>query len=125
MIPVTYNGSSWEKADATSNDWYNYSEGIWANAVTVTSSSRSNYLSAAVGTEINMDDIETMWVWIPRYSYTIGSEDGTNYYGKQGEFLDTTPTQALPGEIDIKFIGTEEKDRGTMGRKICKICKRL
>ena len=113
MIPVTYNGSSWEKADATSNDWYNYSEGIWANAVTVSSSSRSNYLSAAVGTEINMDDIETMWVWIPRYSYTIGSEDGTNYYGKQGEFLDTTPTQALPGEIDIKFIGTEEKDRGT------------
>ena len=113
MIPVTYNGSSWEKADATSNDWYNYSEGIWANAVTVTSSSRSNYLSAAVGTEINMDDIETMWVWIPRYSYSIGSEDGTNYYGKQGEFLDTTPTQALPGEIDIKFVDTNTKDRGT------------
>ena len=113
MIPVTYNGSNWEKADATSNNWYNYSEGIWANAVTVSESTRSTYQSAAVGTEINMDDIETMWVWIPRYSYTIGSEDGTNYYGKQGGFLDTTPTQALPGEIDIKFIGTEEKDRGT------------
>ena len=113
MIPVTYNGSNWEKADATSNNWYNYSEGIWANAVTVTSSSRSNYLSAEVGTEINMDDIETMWVWIPRYSYSIGSEDGTNYYGKQGEFLDTTPTQALPGEIDIKFVDTNTKDRGT------------
>ena len=113
MIPVTYNGSSWEKADATSNNWYNYSEGMWANAVTVTSSSRSTYQSASVGTEINMDDIETMWVWIPRYSYSIGSEDGTNYYGKQGDYLDTTPTQVLPGEIDIKFIGTEEKDRGT------------
>ena len=113
MIPVTYNGSNWEKADATSNNWYNYSEGIWANAVTVSESTRSTYQSAAVGTEINMDDIETMWVWIPRYSYTIGSEDGTNYYGKQGDYLDTTPTQELPGEIDIKFIGTEEKYRGT------------
>ena len=113
MIPVTYNGSNWEKADATSNDWYNYSEGIWANAVTVTSSSRSNYLSAEVGTVVNMDDIETMWVWIPRYSYTIGSEDGTNYYGKQGDYLDTIPTVELPGEIDIKFVDTNTKDRGT------------
>ncbi len=113
MIPVTYNGSSWEKADATSNNWYNYSEGMWANAVTVSSTTRSTYQSAEVGTEISMDDIETMWVWIPRYSYTIGSEDGTNYYGKQGEFLDTTPTQELPGEIDIRFVDTNTKDRGT------------
>ena len=113
MIAVTYNGSSWIKADSNSKDWYDYSEQRWANAVTVTSSSRSTYQSAAVGTEISMDDIETMWVWIPRYSYTIGSEDGTNYYGKQGEFLDTTPTQELPGEIDIKFVDTSTKDRGT------------
>ena len=60
-----------------------------------------------------MDDIETMWVWIPRYSYTIGSEDGTNYYGKQGDYLDSTPTQGLPGEIDVKFVSTSVKDRGT------------
>ena len=60
-----------------------------------------------------MEDIETMWVWIPRYSYTIGSEDGTNYYGKQGDYLNSTPTQALPGEIDIKFIDVDTKDRGT------------
>ena len=31
-----------------------------------------------------MNDIETMWVWIPRYSYSIASEDGTNYYGRKG-----------------------------------------
>ena len=113
MIAVTYNGSRWVKADANSKDWYDYSEQRWANAVTVTSASRSTYQSASVGTEISMDDIETMWVWIPRYSYTIGSEDGTNYYGKQGEFLDTTPTQELPGEIDIRFVDTSTKDRGT------------
>ena len=112
MIAVRYNGSNWVKTDID-NNWYNYDIGQWANAVTVSSSSRDRYLSSPVGTEISMEDIETMWVWIPRYSYTIGSEDGTNYYGKQGDYLDTTPTQALPGEIDIKFIDTNTKDRGT------------
>ena len=60
-----------------------------------------------------MDDIETIWVWIPRYSYTIGSEDGTNYYGKQGDYLDSIPTQLLTGEIDIKFVKPNVKERGT------------
>ena len=112
MIAVTYNGSNWVKADTNNkdNDWYNYDEQKWANAVTVSSSTRSTYKNANVGTVINMNDIETMWVCIPRYSYSIGSEDGTNYYGKQGEFLTTTPTQELPGEIDIKFVPTGEKD---------------
>ncbi len=66
-----------------------------------------------------MDDIETMWVWIPRYSYTIASENGTTYYGKRGVYyygkrgvyLNSTPTAALPGEIDIKFV---DKDRVTL-----------
>ena len=115
MIPVTYNGTNWIKADVTNtnNDWYNYNEQKWANAVTVSSSTRDTYKNASNGTVVNMDDIETMWVWIPRYSYSIGSEDGTNYYGKQGEYLDTTPTLELPGEIDIKFVSENKKDRGT------------
>ena len=113
MIAVRYNGSNWVKADSSTNNWYNYDKQEWANAVTVTSDTRDRYLSAPTGTEIEMNDIETMLVWIPRYSYSIGSVDGTNYYGKQGDYLDTTPTQALPGEIDIKFVDTNTKDRGT------------
>ena len=113
MIAVRYNGSNWVKADNSTNNWYNYDKQEWANAVTVSSSTRDTYLSAPTGTEIEMNDIETMWVWIPRYSYSIGSVDGTNYYGKQGDYLDTIPTQALPGEIDIKFVDTNTKDRGT------------
>ena len=113
MIAVRHDGYNWVKTDKD-NDWYNYSRGIWANAVTVTEESREEYLSAKVGTVINMEDIETMWVWIPRYSYTIASEDGgANYYGKRGVYLSSTPTQALPGEIDIKFVGTDVKERGT------------
>ena len=113
MIAVTYNGSEWVKADTSNTDsnWYNYDELKWANAVTVSSTTRDTYKSASVGTVVNMDDIETMWVWIPRYSYSIGSVDGTNYYGKQGEYLSSSPTQELPGEIDVKFVPAGEKDR--------------
>ena len=113
MIAVRYDGSNWVKADSSTNNWYNYDKQEWANAVTVSTDTRSTYLSAEIGSTISMNDIETMWVWIPRYSYTIGSEDGTNYYGKQGDYLDSTPTVELPGEIDIKFVSTSTKDRGT------------
>ena len=112
MIAVSYNGTDWVKTNID-NNWYSYDNGKWANAVTVSETSRSTYLSAEVGTVVSMDDIETMWVWIPRYNYTIGSEDGTNYYGKQGDYLDSIPTQSLPGEIDIKFVSISTKDRGT------------
>ncbi|HIS38371.1 MAG TPA: hypothetical protein IAB45_02555 [Candidatus Onthousia faecavium] len=120
MIAVKYENNNWVKADISNanNDWYNYNEQKWANAVTVSSSTRESYKNASVGTIINMNDIETMWVWIPRYSYTIGSKDGTNYYGKQGNFLTTTPTQELPGEIDVKFVASGEKDRCSAKYKV-------
>ena len=75
MIPVYYDegSGSWKKADQENitNKWYDYSNKMWANAVTVSETNREAYLSAEVGTEIAMSDINTMWVWIPRYKYTI------------------------------------------------------
>ncbi len=111
MIPVVYDTTDkrWEKADVTS-EWYNYNNQEWANAVTVTATSRSGYQKAEAGTEVKMADILQMWVWIPRYSYTIKSEDGTHYYGKKEEGRSDEPSQLLPGEIDIKFIRKDEKD---------------
>ena len=112
MIEVKHDGYNWVKTDVE-NGWYNYRMGIWANAITVKSSKLAEYQSAPVGTEINMDDVETMWVWIPRYSYTIASENGTVYYGKKGVYLSNSPTKTLPGEIDVKFVDKNTKDRGT------------
>ncbi len=110
MIPVYYDKiddttGTWKKADVNNenNNWYDYSEQKWANAVTVVESKRNEILGAKVGTTIDMKNINTMWVWIPRYSYTIKSEDGTNYFGK-ASFDNKKPTQALPGEIDVKFV---------------------
>ena len=75
MIPVYYDEEEevWKKADEANitEKWYDYDAKMWANAVTVSETNRATYLSSPVGTTISMEDINTMWVWIPRYKYTI------------------------------------------------------
>ncbi len=69
MIPVyyDYDSNTWYKTNA--NKWYSYDEGIWANAVTVNSDKRKYYEESNVGTKIDISDINSMWVWIPRFNY--------------------------------------------------------
>lgn len=80
MIPVRWNGTTWVKADSNNfqgvNKWYDYDSKIWANAVTVTGATRATYQSAALGTEVLMNDILTFFVWIPRYKYLISAGAG-------------------------------------------------
>lgn len=75
MIPIKYNYviDEWVKADSsnTNNDWYDYYNKIWANAVMVTSDTRDTYMNASVGTTINEGDILAYYVWIPRYRYVL------------------------------------------------------
>ena len=88
----------WRVADSTNLNetyqWFDYNDYMWANAVTVKETStlttltlsdgttksctgtngvctRDDYLNSSMGTVIPMDDITTMWVWIPRYKYTM------------------------------------------------------
>ena len=85
MIPVYYDESTetWKKASKGNSNkkyqWYDYDNKMWANSVTVSSTNRSKYLFAKNGTEIPMDDILTMQVWIPRYKYKVWNynTDGT------------------------------------------------
>jgi len=113
MIPVCYNSEYdlWLKADSTnasqSHQWYSYSGKTWANAVTVTETNRQTYLDADPGTVIPMDDMNTMLVWIPRFSATSnGSYNGG--------------TQANPGAFNITFVNTETSahDAFTFGEEI-------
>ncbi len=107
MIPVVYDETrkEWVKQDLDKS--YDYSSQVWANAVTVVedgTQTRSYYKKAKAGTVISMSDINTMWVWIPRYSYTIKQP-----YGKESSD-NLSPSQELPGEIDVKFIPASEND---------------
>ena len=89
MIPVYYDEESevWRKADSTNQNksWFDYSNKKWANSVTVSSTNRSKYQSASVGTELPMNDILTMQVWIPRYKYKVWNynADGTKSSNEQ------------------------------------------
>ncbi len=117
MIPVYYDETSdvWKKADKNNNNsnyqWYSYEssgdkKGMWANAVTVKDTNRQTYLNATPGTAIPMDDITTMWVWIPRFNAVTPS----NYNGG---------TQAKPNAIDVTFVKPNETaiDAFTFGNK--------
>ena len=117
MIPVYYDEIEevWKKADVNNSNssyqWYSYEssgnyKGMWANAVTVTSTNRATYLNAAVGTTIPMDDINTMWVWIPRFNAVTPS----NYNGG---------TKEKPNAIDVTFVKQNEPaiDAFTFGDK--------
>ena len=117
MIPVYYDetNSVWKKANVSnkdiSNPWYSYNssgdyKGMWANAVTVKDTNRATYLNAEPGTTIPMDDINTMWVWIPRFNAVTPS----NYNGG---------TKTKPNAIDVTFVKQNETaiDAFTFGNK--------
>ena len=73
MIPITYDGTNWVKADeyGAYNEWYDYGNQKWANAVMVTSTKRDTYMNANIGTTIPENDILAYYVWIPRYKYKL------------------------------------------------------
>lgn len=77
MIPIYWDSSNVIRKASYSNDnnnWYDYANGKWANAVLV-NNNRSNYINAEEGTLIDVDDIVAYYVWIPRYSYKLFSLD--------------------------------------------------
>ena len=101
MIPITYDGSKWVKADeyGAYNNWYDYDNQKWANAVMVTSSKRDTYMNADVGTTIPENDILAYFVWIPRYKYKL--------------FNATYKSGTSPQVIDVVF----ENGTSTTGTK--------
>ena len=126
MIPVYYDESTetWKKASKGNSNkkyqWYDYDNKMWANSVTVSSTNRSKYLSASPGTEIPMDDILTMQVWIPRYKYKVWN------YNANGT------TSSSPQPIEITFenetestgeITCEDNIQGSSGDGTSEICK--
>ena len=97
MIPIKYDGTKWVKASTTTaNDWYDYTNKMWANAVMVTSGTRDTYMSATAGTTISEEDILAYYVWIPRYIYQLFNVYSTTMdpIEIQVEFEDGIPTKS-------------------------------
>ena len=100
LVPVVIadNGTV-TKADTTS-DWYSYENKKWANAVILADNTKT-YNNGDI---IPEDNIESYFVWIPKYSYQIfnlGTTDG---------YTSSKPETSIAKEIQIKFGTTNTND---------------
>src|SRR5574344_179191 len=66
MIPVVINDEGKAVYASSSSKWYDYTNANWANAVILKSG-----VSYKVGDTINSSDIDSYFVWIPRYRYQL------------------------------------------------------
>ena len=69
LIPVKFNSNGDTVIADTNEEWYNYDNHEWANAVLVTSSARSK----TAGQTLSQSEILQYYVWIPRYRYKLWS----------------------------------------------------
>ncbi len=100
LIPVTLADDG--KVTMVSKDdeeWYNYSEKRWANAVILNDSPSQTY---KIGDTIKESDIESYFVWIPKYKYKLWN---------------TGTASKNAHEIDIVF---DTKDTTDIEGKSCK-----
>ena len=96
LVPVVYNGTNWIVAK-TDEQWYNYLNQEWANAVLLKSSVEKD-VGDPVTVEGSNPDALAMFVWIPRFEYKIEGSYGTN------------GTQSLPGEIKVNLIPVDKTE---------------
>ena len=66
LVPVTIEKDGTVKYADTSKKWYNYCDKIWANAVIL-----EDGASYKVGDTISESDIQSYFVWIPKYKYKL------------------------------------------------------
>ena len=100
LIPVTLaDDGTVTKAD-TNTEWYKYEDKKWANAV-ILSDNTQTYNNGDTIPEAN---IESYFVWVPKYSYQIfnlGTTDG---------YTEGKPDSSNAKEIQIKFGTTNTND---------------
>ena len=99
LVPVTIKDNGEVTYADTSMEWYDYENKIWANAVILVSSPSQTY---SVGDTILESDIESYFVWIPKYSYKLW--DLGNYDSVTD--IDTSKVHS----IDIVFGTTNTSD---------------
>ena len=95
LVPVVINTDGTVKKADLSEEWYNYTNKTWANAVTLKDKSIS-YNDEEIIPEGNIDGY---FVWIPRYKYEIFNEG--NY--TSATTVSSKPSESAEQEIQIVF----------------------
>ena len=115
MIPIVYNGTNWIYSDGIQNNWYNYENKLWANAVVL-----KDDINKTVGDIVYENEIALWYVWIPRYKYqlfNVGnsgvSEQAINIIFEQG--TETTGTVTCFDRVSGAGIVSEECTNANIG----------
>ena len=93
MIPIMLSNDGKATYAHDYDEWYNYAEKKWANAVILVDTPSKEYKA---GEEILESDIRAYFVWIPKYSYRLfnmGDYDG----------LEENQPENQADEIEIEF----------------------
>ncbi len=91
MTPIKWNGSSWVETTGDDEEWYDYLSKKWANAVVGGNFNEDGTL--------NQSSNYSMFVWIPRYAYSITSGYHSNNTGTiEIEFMKGTSEEGATGK---------------------------
>ena len=89
MTPIKWNGSSWVETNGSDSEWYDYTSKKWANAKTSDGS---------------------MWVWIPRYAYSITSGYHSSSTGNiEVEFMKGLTNETSTGRTSFDNVSGQGK----------------
>ena len=120
MIPVYYDeiDKTWKIADKENkNDsWYDYCNKKWANSVVIKNNGQK-YSKTSIGTEINIEDISAMFVWIPKYKYQVWN------YNEKGNVSSKEKEILLAFEKDSETTGDIKCDRESL-MEVCSFAQR-
>ncbi len=94
LVPVTIADNGEVTYANINKKWYNYENKEWANAVILVDNPSKQYQE---GNIISESDIESYFVWIPRYKYQIFDE------GNYTTYIESKPTESIAKEIQIEF----------------------
>jgi len=110
LIPVTIDNNGVVKKASLGSKWYSYQEKQWANAIILNDAS----IVYADGETIPESNIESYFVWIPRYRYKIFN-DG-NYPTQTGTLTNNTlPSKAQEIEVVFENKNTSASNGSTVG----------
>ena len=90
LVPVVISDSGVVTKASTASSWYNYENKIWANSVIL----KDESVAYKNGETIPEDNIESYFVWIPKYSYQLFD---------LGNYSSLTSISDKTQEIKIKF----------------------
>ncbi len=109
MIPVYFKEGNIYIADPDKDDWYNYENNEWGNAVLINyadEATRNKFYEGdklKVDTQVQEEDILQMYVWIPRYRYKLFNV-GLNGTPKQIIEIEFEKGTETTGNVSCKYI---------------------